>query len=268
MTPPLSKRFSRLANSAGGAGASTLDAAPSGAYISGMSKTFVLLHGAWHGGWCWAPVVDALRARGHQVTTPTQTGLGERRHLISASITLQTFIDDLVNHILADDLGDITLGGHSFGGNAVSGAAEAVPERIRELVYLDCTVLAGGERPADVIAAAKLGERISAAETSDGIGIPPPGVEAFGIMDAQQAAWVQPRLTPHPLSTMLSPLPIKGLPGNGLPARYIACTEPIYHAPSRVFDWADRSGWTVEELATGHDAMVTDPAALVESLDR
>ena len=231
-----------------------------------MSKTFVLLHGAWHGGWCWRFVADILRARGHRVTTPTQTGLGERRHLISDRITLGTFIDDLVNHMLAEDLTDAIVVGHSFGGNALSGAAEAIPERIRELVYLDCTVLAGGERATDVIAPGKLGDQIAA--SPDGISIPPPGPEAFGVLNAQQAAWLQPRLTPHPLSTMLSPLPIRGVPGNGLPARYIACTRPIYHSPESVFDWADRSGWPVEEIEAAHDAMVTDPAALAEMLDR
>ncbi|MEM1161872.1 MAG: alpha/beta hydrolase family protein [Pseudomonadota bacterium] len=234
-----------------------------------MTKTFVLMHGAWHGGWCWAQVADALRARGHRVTTPTQTGLGERQHLLSDQITLQTFIDDLVNHILAEDLTDAIVVGHSFGGNALSGSAEAIPERLKELVYLDCTVLAAGERPVDLIQIDDIEGRIQRAkEDGDGIGMPPPGVETFGVMDAVQAAWLQPRLTPHPISTMLSPLPITGIPGNGLPARYIACTEPVYHNPDRVWDWADRSGWAVEELRTGHDAMVTDPPALVEMLDR
>lgn len=230
-----------------------------------MGKTFVLLHGAWHGGWCWQFVAEALRTRGHRVTTPTQTGLGERRHLISADLTLETFIQDLVNHILAEDLTSITLVGHSFGGNAVSGAAERIPERLRDLVYLDCTVLAGGERAADIIDPKKFGDRIAA---SDGVGIPPPGPEAFGVLDAAKAAWLQQRLTPHPLGTMTSKLPIHGLPGNGLPARYIACTRPVYHPPERVFDWADRCGWPIEEIETGHDAMVTAPEALVELLDR
>ena len=230
-----------------------------------MSKTFVLLHGAWHGGWCWRYVADILQARGHRVTAPTQTGLGERCHLISPDITLATFIDDLVNHILAEDLTDVILVGHSFGGNAVSGAAEAVPDRIRELVYLDCTVLAAGERAADIIEPSKLKAQL---DESDGIGIPAPGPEAFGVLDGRQAAWLSHRLTPHPVRTMFSPLPLRGLPGNGLPARYIACTRPVYHNPQQVFDWADRSGWSVEELATGHDAMVTDPDALVELLDR
>lgn len=229
-----------------------------------MSKTFVLLHGAWHGGWCWEFVADILRTRGHRVTTPTQTGLGERRHLMSADITLQTFIDDLVNHIWAEDLSDVILVGHSLGGNAVSGAAERIPDRLRSLIYLDCTVLEGGERPVDVIDPAKMAKRL---ETADDLSIPAPGPEAFGVLDARQAAWLQPRLTPQPLSSMTSRLPITGVPGNGLPARYIACTRPIYHPTERVFDWADRSGWSIEEIETGHDAMVTDPTALAELLD-
>lgn len=231
-----------------------------------MAKTFVLLHGAWHGGWCWEKVTEALRARGHRVTAPTQTGLGERRHLISDQITLQTFIDDLVNHILAEDLQDVTLVGHSFGGCGVSGAAETIPERLKELIYLDSTVIGPGQRPVDLIAT--IGDAIKQAVAAGEIAMDPPGVEAFGVLDARQAAWLQPRLTPHPLSTMTSALPITAAPGNGLPGRYIACTEPVYHSPDRVWDWADRSGWSVEELRTGHDAMVTDPAALVEMLDR
>lgn len=229
-----------------------------------MGKTFVLVHGAWHGGWCWRFVEDILRARGHRVTAPTQTGLGERAHLIRADLTLQTFIDDLVNHIRAEDLTDVILVGHSFGGNAISGAAETIPERIRQLVYLDCTVIAGGERPADVIEPAALEALIA---QSDGIGIPPPGPEAFGVRDAAQAGWLRRRLTPHPLGTMLSPLPIRGRPGNGLPTRYIACSRPLYHDPGRVFDWADRSGWSVEEIETGHDAMVIDPQLVADTLD-
>ena len=234
-----------------------------------MAKTFVLMHGAWHGGWCWNQVAESLRVRGHKVTTPTQTGLGERRHLISADLTLQTFIDDMVNHVLAEDLTDVTLVGHSFGGNAVSGAAEAIPERIANLVYLDCTILMAGDRLIDLLPAGEVVNRIqSAKERGDEIGVPPPDVSVFGVLDPVLAAQVQPRLTPQPISTMFSRLPIKGLPGNGLPARYIACTDPQYHAPERVRGWADKMGWPVDELATGHDAMITDPAALVEMLDQ
>lgn len=233
-----------------------------------MAKTFVLMHGAWHGGWCWVHVARQLRARGHHVTTPTQTGLGERRHLLNGSITLETFIDDMVNHVLSEDLRDVILVGHSFGGNAVSGAAERIPERISSLIYLDCTILGPGERMADKLAPGALADRVSAAEANGrGVAVPPPSVEVFGVTDPEQVAWLQPRLTPHPLSTFLSPLPIENPPGNGLPARYIACVEPEYHAPERVRAWAGGLDWKVDEIATGHDAMVTAPDELARLLD-
>lgn len=232
-----------------------------------MSKTFVLLHGAWHGGWCWVRVADALRARGHRVTTPTQTGLGERRHLLSGDITLGTFIDDLVNHVLAEGLTDAILVGHSFGGNALSGAAEAIPDRIAELVYLDSTIVQPGQRPLDAIDPDKLKNR-EALAASGMVALPPPPASAFGITDPADAAWVEAQMTDHPLSTMLDQLPIQGPPGNGLKARYIACTDPGYHPPERVRGWTEEPGWPVEEIPCGHDAMVTAPAALTEILDR
>lgn len=234
-----------------------------------MAKTFVLLHGAFHGGWCWERVAAPLRARGHRVTTPTQTGLGERRHLMSRAITLGTFIDDLVNHLLYEDLTDVVLVGHSFGGNAISGAAERVPERITELIYLDSLVIEGGVAPFDTLPPETVAERIRLAEaTSGGVSIPPPPAVSFGVLDPVDAAWLEAHMTPHPLSTYQSPLPIEGPPGNGLPGRYIVCTDPIYPAIEAARRWVARAGWPVEEIATGHDAMLTAPAALIELLDR
>jgi pimeloyl-ACP methyl ester carboxylesterase len=234
-----------------------------------MPKTFVLLHGAFHGGWCWDRVAGPLRARGHRVTTPTQTGLGERRHLLSREITLGTFVDDLVNHLLYEDLTDVILVGHSFGGNALSGAAERLSERIAGLVYLDSMVIKGGKAPMDGLSPDTVAERLRLAEeTSGGLSIPAPPARVFGVLDPHDAAWLEARLTPHPLSTYRSPLPIEGPPGNGLPARYITCTDPVYHPLEAVRRWVARAGWPVEEIATGHDAMVTAPDALVEMLDR
>ena len=234
-----------------------------------MAETFVLLHGAWHGGWCWERVAAPLRARGHRVSTPTQTGLGERSHLISADLTLETFTDDLVNHVLFEGLTDVILVGHSFGGNALSGAAERIADRIKGLVYLDCTVIEGGTRLVDQMSPGALRERVKAFEASpDGISIAAPPAEVFGVLDPSQQAWVEARLTPHPISTMLAPMPITGKPGNGLPARYIACTDPLYHPHERVRGWAEMLGCTAEQIATGHDAMVSAPDALVEMLDR
>ena len=234
-----------------------------------MPKTFVLLHGAFHGGWCWERVATRLRARGHRVTTPTQTGLGERRHLMSREITLGTFIDDLVNHLHYEDLTGVVLVGHSFGGNAVSGAAERVPWRISELVYLDSMVIEGGMTPFDGLPPERVAERTRRAEeTSGGLSIPPPPAAAFGVPDPEDAAWLEARMTPHPLSTYRSPLPIQGPPGNGLPCRYVACTDPLYHPLEAARRRVARAGWRVDEIVTGHDAMVTAPEALLEMLDR
>ncbi len=234
-----------------------------------MSKTFVLLHGAWHGGWCWEHVAAPLRARGHRVSCPTQTGVGERSHLISTELTLETFGQDLINHLIYEDLNDVVLVGHSFGGNALSIAAERVPDRIKSLIYLDCTIFAGGTRLVDTMSPGALRDRVKAFNAScHGVSIPAPPALAFGVLDPAQQAWVDARLTPHPISTMLSPLPITGRPGNNLAARYIACTDPLYHPHVRVREWGNMLGCTPEQMATGHDAMVTDPDALVDMFDR
>lgn len=234
-----------------------------------MAKTFVLLHGAWHGGWCWEHVAHSLRARGHRVTCPTQTGVGERAHLISDTLTLETFGQDLMNHLIYEDLTGVTLVGHSFGGNALSIAAERMPERIANLIYLDCTIFAGGMRLIDTMSPGALRERVKAFQASpDGIAIAAPPAQVFGVLDPALQAWTEARLTPHPISTLVSALPIAGRPGNGLPARYIACTDPLYHPHERVGEWSDMLGCSAEQIATGHDAMVTAPDALVEMLDR
>src|SRR4030095_5416665 len=109
------------------------------------SKTFVLVHGAWHGGWCWSRVASILRGRGHIVLTPTQTGVGERSHLLSRSIDLDVFVADIVNVLQWEDLKDVVLVGHSFGGHATSGTADRVPERISQIVYLDAWILENGQ---------------------------------------------------------------------------------------------------------------------------
>ena len=102
---------------------------------------FVLVHGGFHGGWCWREVARLLRGQGHAVSHPTQTGLGERSHLRSNALTLDLYIQDLVQHLVYEDLHDVVLVGHSFGGLAISGAAQHQPQRIRELVYLDALIL-------------------------------------------------------------------------------------------------------------------------------
>ena len=235
--------------------------------MSQTAQTFVLVHGAWHGGWCWARVADTLRARGHRVTTPTQTGLGERAHLISRSIDLSVFVADIVNHLTWEGLTDVVLVGHSFGGCSIAGAADAVPERIRRLVFLDAMIVESGQSPFDQLSPDVVVERIrSAEETSGGVSLPVPPASAFGVHDPTDVAWLEAGLTPHPLATYASKLELERPLGAGLPAEYLVCTGPQYAPLAASRDWVRDRDWAVREIATGHDAMVTAPAALADML--
>ena len=229
---------------------------------------FVLLHGAWHGGWCWTRVADILRTRGHRVTTPTQTGLAERSHLMSPEITLTTFGEDLVNHLIFEEAENIVLVGHSFGGNAISYAAEAQRDRIARLVYLAAAIVESGETPlsrspSDVAAL----RRQMAEDSSGGLTLPPPPAEAMGVTDPADAAWLEAKMTPHPFRTFETPLEITGPPGAGLPAEYIVCTDPIYGPLVDARARARAYGWPIREIAAGHDCMVTAPEALANLLE-
>ncbi len=233
----------------------------------GSGKTYVLLHGNWHGGWCWARVADGLRALGHRVFTPTLTGLGERHHLLSPSITLDTFIDDLINVIEAEELGDIILVGHSFGGLVITGAADRRPERIRHLVYLDSMIVRDGQCALDGLPPEIAASRRLAITQQVAGGIPPPDPSMFGVAEDADRDWLQRRLTPQPAHSQDSPLSLVNPVGNGLPCTYIACTDPVLanlvpsHHRAR-----DQPGWTWLEIATGHDAMVTAPVELTRML--
>ncbi|HKU98449.1 MAG TPA: alpha/beta hydrolase [Vineibacter sp.] len=237
-----------------------------GAAVRG--HTFVLVHGAWHGGWCWRRVADRLRAAGHRVFTPTLTGLGERRHLMSSTITLDTFTEDVLNVIAMEDLADVVLVGHSFGGSPISGVADRVPERIRHLIYLDSLITQPGRTafdslPPDGVAA----RRKLAQESSGGLSLPPPAPDVFGIRDAADIAWVGRHLTPHPLGAYTSPLTIAGPIGNGLPCIYIGCIDPVYAALDGSRQWArQQKGFRYIDMAASHDAMVTHPEDLTRLL--
>ncbi|MEM1129504.1 MAG: alpha/beta hydrolase [Pseudomonadota bacterium] len=234
-----------------------------------MSRTFVCVHGIWHGGWCWSRVADILRARGHRISTPTQTGLGERAHLMSSDITLQTFVDDIVQHIRYEDLSEVVLVGHSFGGAPVTGAAEAVSDRIAELVYLDAIMLDNAETwfgllPADIVA----DRTAKAMASSGGLSLPVAPPESFGLIRPEDIAFVESRLTPHPLATLTTPLTLARPMGAGLPARYIRCTEPAYGPAAIAMERAQSLGWPISDVPTGHDAMVSAPLAIADLLDQ
>ena len=229
--------------------------------------TFVLIHGAWHGGWCWRDVKALLDRAQHRVLTPTMPGLGDRQHLMSRDITLDTVIDDIANGIEFEDIQDAVLVGHSFGGNIISGVAERVPERIKQLVYLDAAVMTNGESMFDCVSKELVEERLRLAEeSSGGMSLPTPTCDKLGILDPAQCEYVQKHLTPHPLSTYTSTLNMTRAPGEGFDCTYIACTDPNYTPLEWSRERARGYGWEFLSIATGHDAMISAPEALAGML--
>jgi len=221
---------------------------------------FILVHGAWHGGWVWKEVKESLQKQGYNVTCPTQTGLGEKKHLLSLKITIDTFIDDIVNHILIEDLSNIILVGHSFAGSTISGVADRLKDRINRLIYLDAVILSNGQSPFDIAPDSIVKERIALAQNSENqMSIPPPSPEDFGVFDQRKVITLAKNLTPHPISTFQSKLNITNEIGNGLPLSYIFCTNPIYKSLESSREIVRQKKWPMFELNASHDAMYTHP---------
>lgn len=198
-------------------------------------KTFVLVHGAWGGGWIWKYTADGLRQKGHRVFTPTQTGLGERKHLLARTISIDTFVDDILGVLEAEELTDIILVGHSFGGFAVTGVADRMPERIRHLVYLDAFLQENGETAFSVLPPGiEEARRRTVAEHGGGVALPVPPLSAFPLPDDVRQ-WFGRRLTPHPFGTYDTPIRLNAPPGNGRPVTYVSYTNPALASiePSR-----------------------------------
>lgn len=231
--------------------------------------TFVLVHGAWHGGWCWRDVADLLRRRGHDVTTPTQTGLGERRHLVSEAVDFDTFVEDIRNHLLFEDLRNVVLVGHSFGASVIAAVADRGRERLRRLVFLDGFLPESGRSILDQRSAEIAEARIrSARESSGGLTMPVPDAAAFGLSDPRQLRRVSENLTPHPLRTYTSKIRLDAILGNSLPCDYIVCTDPRYPGTDWSINTARRLGWPIHRLPCGHDAMIEAPVPTADLLER
>ena len=233
-----------------------------------VPRTYMLVHGAWHGGWCWAKVADRLRAAGHRVYTPTQTGLGERKHLLRADISLDVFITDLVNAIEAEELNDVILVGHSFGGRPIAGVADRAPQRLKRLVFLDAGLPDPGKSVFDGFPSSVRDARIKAAQDfRGGLSFPPPPAGSFGVTAPDDVAWLERRMTPHPYGTYVTPMTLDHPIGNGVPCTYIRCIEPAYAVvdPSGAYA-KSRADWQYLEIKSGHDAMVIAPGPLSEML--
>ena len=231
-------------------------------------QTYVIVHGAYGGGWLWRDVAAGLRARGHGAWTPTLTGLGERAHLLSGQITVETHILDVVGLITAEELGDVILVGHSYGGMVVTGVADRTPDRIRHVVYLDALIPEDGDTAFALIPPDLADSRRAAArEQGRGLALPVPGPDAFPIPDGPAKDWFMRRLRPHPVGTYDSQVHLARPAGAGLQVTYVAYTDPPLASiePSRQRAQA-KAGWRYLELAVPHDVEVANPETVVELL--
>jgi pimeloyl-ACP methyl ester carboxylesterase len=237
---------------------------------------FVLVHGAWHGGWCWRRVVDALQAQGHRAFAPTLTGVGERSHLMSSLITLETHIADVAGLIEAEELQDVVLAVHSYAGMIGTAIADRMPQRLKHLVYVDAVVPKPGESWSGTHTSATREGRLAAAQQSPDYSFPPPDPAVFGLA-ADDHAWVKRRQTPHPGHTYQAPLQFDAQRVAAVPRTFIDCVKPRLATidsirprvrDSRFWDgaWAGGGGVRIVELQTGHDPMVSAPGELAALL--
>lgn len=229
--------------------------------------TYVLVHGGGHGGWCYQFVAKILRAAGHEVYTPTLTGLGERRHLLHPDIDLDLQIADVVNLLEFEDLQEVILVGHSYGGMVITGVADRVPDRLKNLVYLDAAYPMNNQSLVDVA-----GEMMRAAYESvqviDGVELvlfpgkfPMVPGDYYGVTDPEQIAWMAPKLTPHPWKCFSQKLVLN----NEARLRQIPVSFVVTAIQKQTLSEEEKAGakaltegrfWEVD---TGHDLMISEP---------
>ncbi len=238
--------------------------------VPATAPTFVLVHGSWHGAWCWRRVLPRLRAAGAEAHAVTLTGVGERAHLMGPGIDLHTHIQDVIGLIEAEELQRVVLVGHSYGGIVITGVADRLqrqdPGRLAQLVYLDAVTPHPGESWSSQHAPETRQARLDAAAASGGISFPPPDASVFGL-DGADRDWVNRRQTPQPLAVYQQALDFDAARVAALPRSFIDCTSPALPTIA-VMRQRVRSepGWRVFEMATGHDPMVSEPAALASLL--
>ena len=229
--------------------------------------TFVLVHGAWHGGWCWRRLMPFLRDAGHEVYAPTLTGLGERSHLLSPAIDLETHARDVTGVLEYEELSGVVLVGHSYGGVVITAVAEAAAPRLAHLVYLDAFLPRDGECLLDLFPPDAREATLQRARDQGEGWYSPPQEEAqpFGVTDPADARWVRSKLSAHPVKTWLQPVRVGDPMAAALPRTYVNCTGTRWFTAHAERAWAE-PGWRYREIPTGHDAMITAPRELASLL--
>lgn len=232
--------------------------------------TFVLVHGAFHGGWCYARVARRLRDAGHDVYTPTLTGLGEREHLANQAINLSTHIEDVAALLRYEDLQDVILCGHSYGGMVITGVAAAEGKRIKTLIYLDAILPEEGKSLFDMVGP-EITLRTMATAGADGR-VPCPPMAFFNV-NAADADWVESKCNPHPIACFIEALRLGGDQDKVRHRTYICADSYEFDQPAQLYrELGGQPGWKVARLPGGHDLMIDAPAeltaVLLEEVDR
>ena len=233
--------------------------------------TFVLVHGAWHGGWCWRKVINFLEEAGHEVYAPSLTGLAERASELSPEVGLETHIQDIVGLLVDKNLHDVILVGHSSSGMVITGVVDQVPERIAHLVYLDTFVPRDGEALAAISPLVIRLLRKQAQAHGDGWRVDPRGT--YGVTTEPDRSMVRRSVTPQPLLTFEQPLHLKNPAIVEATSRtHIDCTGSGFFFSSMRHILAPRAlppteaGWRLRQLPTGHDPIITMPRELADLL--
>jgi pimeloyl-ACP methyl ester carboxylesterase len=228
-------------------------------------RTFVLVHGAWHGGWCWRRVADRLERSGHKVFAPSLTGLGDRSHLITNRVNVSTHVTDITNLIRFEDLNEIVLVGHSYAGLVISGVAERALHHIRSIVFVDAYVPQNGQSVFS-LTSERLRQTVNAAIQRGETGMPPARAAYFNVNEKDRA-FVDSKCTPQPVGTYGEPLTLTGARERVAKKTYIRAKG--FNAPG--FDAVagrlrSDASWKVHEMPCGHDAMIDMPDRLTELL--
>lgn len=228
----------------------------------------LLIHGSWHGAWCWRSLTPLLRDAGHAVWAPTLSGCAERFHHHAGDVTTQTHIRDVIDLIEFEDIRDVMLLGHSSAGMLMPGIANATAGRLSGCIYLDAYLVPAGRCGFDLWPA----DRAAAARAAINAGDPfraPVAPQALGIEDPDLAAWVSARLRPHPLLTYEGAAPAESAAASRLPRLYIHCSSgPLAGVFASALADARAAGWATCTIDAGHDAMLTHPVELADLIAR
>lgn len=236
--------------------------------------TFVLVAGSYHGGWCWSEVAALLRAGGHDVHAPTLTGLGDRAHLHGPQVRLATHVEDLARLVHYEDLHDVVIVAHSYGGVPAGGVVDRMPERFSHAVYFDALIPRDGAATVDLLPA-PFGAYFTDRAGADGrIPLAPDSVLRWGLDGHPLLSWVQERLTDQPTATFTDPLPMRAAveEAGPLPVYVYATVKPTVDLFTGHAEHARTTpGWIYREIDAPHDYMITHPeqtAGLLDSLAR